>query len=78
LTPGGSTHHDLISKFNSANGINAKPPRSPLTVASSNNLENKTDPNGPIMIKRKRNVNKVTVSTQTENSYLSTRASKMI
>ena len=76
MTPGGSAHQDLISKFNAANGISAKPPRSPLALASSNNLENKIDTNGPLMIKRKKNVAKITVSTQTENSFLSTKASR--
>ena len=73
MTPGGSAQQYLISKFNAANGISAKPPRSPL---ASNNFENKIDTNGPVIIKRKKNVAKITVSTQTENSYLSTKASK--
>ena len=74
-TPGGSAQQDLISKFNIANGISAKPPRSPLTLASTN-LDNRVDTNAPVMVKRKRNVPKATVSTQTENSYLASLASK--
>ncbi len=60
-------NQDILNKFNAQNGISSKPPRSPLAVTSAN-LENK---NGPVLIKRKKNVPKSTVSTQTENSYLS-------
>lgn len=58
---------DLLSKIN---GINSKPPRSPLTVTSVNHDNKVSAETAPILIKRKRNVAKSTVATQTENSYL--------
>lgn len=58
---------DLLSKIN---GINSKPPRSPLTVTSLNHDNKVSAETAPILIKRKRNVAKSTVATQTENSYL--------
>ena len=62
------SRQDLLAKIN---GTNSKPPRSPLTVTSVNHENKVSAESAPMLIKRKRNVSKSTVATQTENSYLS-------